>query len=54
MTGDEEMEITGNSVNTILEQKLLKHSKEEGYRRDQKHIHFFLRVRIREQKSWKA
>jgi hypothetical protein len=30
MTGNEEIEITGNSVNTILEQKLLKHSKKKG------------------------
>jgi hypothetical protein len=51
VTGDEEIEITGNSVNTILEQKLLKYSKEGGHRRDQKHVNFFLRDRIREQKS---
>jgi hypothetical protein len=51
--GDEEIEITGNSVNTLLEQKLLKHSKEEGHTRDQKHV-FFFRNRIREEKSWKT
>lgn len=51
MTGDEETEITGNSVNTILEQILLKYSEEGGHWRNQKHITFFLRDRIREQKS---
>jgi len=51
VTGDEETEITGNSVNTILEQILLKYSEEGGHWRNQKHITFFLRDRIREQKS---
>ena len=53
-TGGEEIEITGNSVNTIFEQKLLEHSKEGGHRRDRKHVTFFLGDRIREEKSWKT
>lgn len=47
MTGNEEIEITGNSVNTLLEQKLLKHSKEEGNKLDQKHVNVFLWDRVR-------
>jgi hypothetical protein len=45
--GEEETKITSNSVNTILEQILLKYTKEGGHWRDQKHVNFFLGIENR-------